>query len=336
MRIDRIIRTFIVLAAGTLLLAACVPASTPAPAVQPTTAAAPTTVPASTAAAPSTSAAPAGQITVTDDANRSVTFASSPQRIASLAPSTTEIAFALGLADRMVAVDTFSDYPPEVKSLPKITTSPLNVEQVVALKPDLVLAAGLTSADDIKKMTDLKLTVLVVGSSTTTFNNVTADIALLGKVTGTDAQARSIANAMQQKVDAVKAKIATAQSHPRVYWELDGTDPANPFTPGPGSFVNDIIDLAGGTNVAADAKSPWAQINAEQVIAGNPDIIILSDYAYGISVESVKARKGWSSINAVKNDKVFPIDDNLVSRPGPRIVDGLEAAAKLIHPELFK
>jgi iron complex transport system substrate-binding protein len=265
-----------------------------------------------------------------------VTFDSPPQRIVSLAPSATEIAFALGLANRVIAVDTFSDYPPEVKSLPKITTSPLNVEQVIALKPDLVLAVGLTSADDIKKMSDLNLRVLVVGAPTTTFDNVAADIALVGKVTGTDAQAKAIATTMQKKVDSIKATVAGAKSRPRVYWELDATDPANPFTPGPGSFLNDMINLAGGTNIAADAKSPWAQINAEQVIAGNPDIIILSDFAYGISVESVKARKGWSSINAVKNDKVLPIDDNLVSRPGPRIVDGLAAAAKLIHPELFK
>jgi iron complex transport system substrate-binding protein len=97
-----------------------------------------------------------------------------------------------------------------------------------------------------------------------------------------------------------------------------------------------MITLAGGANVAASAKSAYTQINAEEVIAANPEIIILSDAAYGISVESVKARKGWSAIAAIKGDKTFPIDDNLVSRPGPRIVDGLEAAAKLIHPELFK
>ena len=259
-----------------------------------------------------------------------------PQRIVSLAPSTTEIAFALGIGNRVVAVDTYSDYPAEAKGLPKIKTFPTNLEQVVSYKPDLILAAGITGADDVKKLADLKLAVLVVGAETTTFDSVAANIALVAKVTGTEAKAKQIADAMKQKADEIKAKVATAKTKPRVFWELDSTDPAKPFTPGPGSFVHDIITLAGGVNVAANTKSPYAQISAEEVIAANPEIIILSDFAYGTTVESVKARKGWSVITAVKNDKVLPIDDNLVSRPGPRIVDGLEAAARLIHPELFR
>ncbi|MDE3088527.1 MAG: ABC transporter substrate-binding protein, partial [Chloroflexota bacterium] len=153
---------------------------------------------------------------------------------------------------------------------------------------------------------------------------------------------KSITDAMKQKVDAVKAKVASAQTKPRVYWELDATDPAKPYTPGPGSFIDSIITLAGGVNVAANAKSPYPQLSAEEIVAANPDVIILSDSCSFfnnpgcVQVESVKTRPGWSVINALRNNKVFPIDDNLVSRPGPRIVDGLEAAAKLIHPELFK
>lgn len=302
-----------------LLLAACA-----------TTTPAPTTAPAAPAAV--TGAFP---VTVTDDAGRSVTISNAPARIVSLAPSTTEIAYALDLGSRMVAVDTFSDYPAEAKALTKVNTSPLNLEQVVGLKPDLVLAAGITSPDDIKKMSDLKLPVVVIGAPATNFANIMSSITLTGKATGTGAKAKAVTDAMQAKLDALKARFASAKTSPKVFWELDATDPSKPYTPGPGSFVNDMITLAAGTNVAADAKSPYAQINAEQVIAGNPDIIILSDAAYGTTVESVKARKGWSSINAVKNDKVLPIDDNLVSRPGPRIVDGLEAVGKLIHPELF-
>jgi len=333
------------IALALIVLAACAPAPTPTtipptvapmavptavPAVAPTKA--PTTVP---TVAPTATAAPAS-ITVTDDANRSVTITGAPQRIVSLAPSTTEIAFALGLGKQVVAVDSYSDYPVETKDLVKINTYPLNLEQIVSLKPDLVLAAGIQSPDDIKKLADLKLTVLVVGSVNTTFDNVAADIALVGKVTGTDAKAKSITDAMKQRIDAVKAKIAPSSSKPKVYWELDATDPAKPYAPGPGSFINDIITLAGGVNVTANAKTSYAQVNAEEIVAANPDLIILSDAAYGTTPDSVKARSGWSAINAVKNNKVLPIDDNLVSRPGPRIVDGLEAAAKLIHPELFK
>lgn len=261
---------------------------------------------------------------------------SAPQRIVSLAPSTTEVAFALGLGSRMVAVDTFSDYPPETKGLNKINTSPLNLEQVVALKPDLVLAAGITSGEDIRKLANLNLTVLVVGAPSTAFDNVMADIAMVGKATQTEDKAKAIVDSMKQKIDAVKAKIAEAKDKPKVYWELDATDPGKPYTPGPGSFIDDIINMAGGTNVAANSKSAYVQVNAEEIVAANPDVIILSDFAYGTTVESVKGRPGWSAINAVKNDKVFPIDDNLVSRPGPRLADGYEAAARLIHPELFK
>lgn len=323
-----------------VMLAACAPAPTPT-SIPP--AAAPTKVPATSVPptiAPTATAIPAtatpAALTVTDSANRSVTITGAPQRILSLAPSTTEIVFALGLGSRVIAVDSYSDYPAATKDLPKINTFPLNLEQVVSLKPDLVLAAGIQSADDIKKLSDLKLTVLVVGSVNATFDSVASDIALVGKATGTDAQAKAVTDAMKQKIDSIKAKVAGASTKPRVYWELDSTDPAKPYAPGPGSFINDIITLAGGVNVTASAKSPYAQISAEEIIAANPAVIILSDAAYGTTVESVKARKGWSVISAVKNNLVFPIDDNLVSRPGPRIVDGLEAAAKLIHPEAFK
>jgi iron complex transport system substrate-binding protein len=314
----------IIVSLGVVVMA-CAPQLTAVP---------PTSAP--TAASPVTAATTPSSITLTDDAGRRVTLNAIPQRIVSLAPSTTEIAFALGIGNRIIAADTFSDYPAEAKNLPKIKTYPLSFEQVVSLQPDLVLAAGIQSQDDIKKLSDLKLNVLVVGSSKATFDGVMADIQLVGKATGTDAQAQSIVDGMKQKIDRIKAIVATATSKPRVYWELDATDPTKPYTPGPGSFVDDIITLAGGQNVAANAKSPYAQINAEEIIAANPDVIILSDAAYGITVDSVKARGGWGAINAVKNDKVLPIDDNLVSRPGPRIVDGLEAAARLIHPELFR
>ena len=310
-----------------IILAACAPT----PAVAPTQA--PTRVP--TIAATS-SASSSASITVTDSAGRSVTVPGSPQRIVSLAPSTTEIAFALGLGKQIVAVDSWSDYPAETKGLPQVQMMPVNFEQIVSLKPDLVLVAGIASPDDVKKLADLKLTVLVVGTATTSFDGVMSDIALVGKATGKDAQAKSVVDAMKQKLDMLKATLAKAQTKPRVYWELDASDPAKPYTPGPGSFLNDLITLAGGTNVAASAKAAWAQINSEEIVAANPEIIVLSDALFGMTPDQVKARKGWSSITAVKNDKVYPIDDNLVSRPGPRVVDGLEAAAKLIHPELFK
>jgi iron complex transport system substrate-binding protein len=155
-------------------------------------------------------------------------------------------------------------------------------------------------------------------------------------VLGATEQAKKVTDTMQQRLDAVKAKVAGAKTKPKVYWELDGTNPSQPFSVGPGNFVNDIITLAGGENVFATAGAAYPKISAEQVVSANPEVIVLSDFAYGVTIESVKARKGWDVIAAVKNNKVFPIDDNLVSRPGPRAVDGIEAAMKIIHPELFQ
>jgi iron complex transport system substrate-binding protein len=337
-----------------ITLVACSPAATPTP--QPTATAAlaavatptrapttPTPIPPTPTIAPTATPVPptptpaAFPLTITDGAGRKVTITKQPQKIISLAPSVTEILFAVGAGKQLIAVDTFSDYPVEAKTLPKTGNGfKPNYEQIVALNADVIMVAAITSPDVVKKFDELKLTAVVVGSSKTTIENIMNDILLVGQLVGASAQAKQVTSDMQKKLEGLKAKVATATTKPKVYWELDATNPAKPFTVGPGGFVHDLIVLAGGVNVFANASSPYAQVGAEQVVAANPDLIILSDFAYGITIESVKARAGWNAISAVKNDKIFPIDDNLVSRPGPRVVDGLEATLKLVHPELFK
>ncbi len=158
---------------------------------------------------------------------------------------------------------------------------------------------------------------------------------MVGEVTRQADKTRQVTDAMQQKFEAIKAKVATAKTRPRVYWELDATDPAKPYSVGPGNFVSDLIAMAGGTNIFENVSAPFPQISSEQVVAADPEVIILSDAAYGITVDSVAKRPGWQALAAVTHQRVAPIDDNLVSRPGPRIVEGLEAVAKIIHPELF-
>ena len=123
---------------------------------------------------------------------------------------------------------------------------------------------------------------------------------------------------------------------PTVFYELDSTDTLKPWTSGPGTFVDLLIERAGGHNVGASLQDPWAQISLEQLVFLNPSIIILGDSIWGTTVESVNERPGWESLEAVKNDRIHPFDDNLVSRPGPRLMDGLEQLAKLFHPELFE
>lgn len=328
----------LLLLALTLVLAACSAppaptASAPTAAPQPTTAvqvqstSAPTVAP--------TSASAAGT-TLTDGAGRSVTLSGVPTRIVSLTPSTTEIVCALGKCEAIIGRDQFSDFPAQVKSVPVLSDgfNP-NYEQIVAAKPDLVLVAAITAPDVIKKLDELKLPTLVVGDVNSNFESVKRDIQLVGKALGADAQAADVTASMDKKLADLKSKIAQAKTKPRVFWELDATDPAKPYTPGPGTFIDEIIALAGGENIAGKADSPYVQINAEEVIKANPEVIILSDAAYGVAPESVGKRPGWNVIDAVKNNRVFPIDDNLVSRPGPRVIEGLEAAARLIHPELF-
>ncbi len=318
-----------------LSIASCAPAATPAPAPTVVPTIAPTPVPPTSIAVPPTAVSTA--ITVMDMAGRKVTLPGIPQRIISLAPSNTEILFALDLGSKVVAVDDFSDYPVEAKTLPKIggSSGRYNFEQIVALKPDLILAAEITSPEAIKKLEDLKLAVAVISVTKTSFDSILNDITLVGQMTGQVEQAKRVTSAMQQKFDTIKAKIATAKTLPRVYWELDASNPAKPFAVGPGNFVNDLIALAGGVNVFGTASKPYPQISIEQVVTVNPEVIILSDAAYGITVESVLQRSGWQSVDAVMKKQVFPIDSNLTNRPGPRIVDGFEAVARLIHPELF-
>ena len=340
-----------------LILSACgasaaLPTAAPAPAptaAQPTVAALPTAAPAPAPTAEPTTAqpttapeaapTPAGAgATITDSAGHIITLAATPERLISLAPSTTEILFALGLGPKLLAADDFSDYPAEAKNLPKVggLNAAYNFEQIVALKPDLVFAAGITPPEAIAKLEQLKLPVLVLGSEKTSFDSIFSDIMLAGQATGQVAQAEQITSAMKAKLESIKSKAAAATEKPLVYWELDATDPAKPYSIGTGNFVSDMVALVGAVNVFDKTDSPYPQVSSEQVVAANPDVIILSDAAYGITVESVMQRPGWQAITAVKQQRIEPIDDNLVSRPGPRIVDGLEATAKIIHPELFK
>ena len=142
--------------------------------------------------------------------------------------------------------------------------------------------------------------------------------------------------ALSDHVSALDEKIKPLNYAPTVYYELDASDPTKPYTAGPGSFVDMLIRRAGGINVGETLQGEWAQISMEELLVENPAIIILGDSGYGETPEKVAARPGWGALTAVKNHQVFPFDDNLVSRPGPRWVDGLEALAKLLHPGLFK
>jgi iron complex transport system substrate-binding protein len=321
--IRRRINLIILLALAAILATACAPAA--APTASPTTPALP--------AATSTSAA----VTLTDGLGRQVTLQAAPQKIISLAPSNTEILFAIGAGSQVVGRDEFSDYPAEAKSLPSIGGSmgQYDMESIASLQPDLVLAAELNTPEQVRALEDLHLSVYYL-SNPKDLDGLYANLETVGNLTGHTVEAGRLVGQLQERVTGIKSKLEGAASRPLVYYELDATDPAKPYTMGPGTFIDQLIQLAGGENIGGRLTSAYGQLSLEEILVANPDVILLGDAAYGVTPEIVAARPGWSAIQAVKDNRVFAFDDNLVSRPTPRLVDGLDSLARLIHPEAFQ
>jgi iron complex transport system substrate-binding protein len=208
-----------------------------------------------------------------------------------------------------------------------------NVEAILALEPDLVLAAEINPPELVQQLEDLGLTVYYLGNPKT-LEEMYMNLETVAQLTGHDAS--GLVDSLKARVAAVDEKIAPLSSRIPVFYEIDATDPSKPWTYGPGTFGDLLISRAGGYNIGGIASDPYPQISIEQVVAANPSVIILGDSMWGVTAESVKERPGWETIPAVQSDSIFPFDDNLVSRPGPRLVDGLEQLAKVIAPGLFE
>ncbi len=325
-----------------VLLSACAPSATPTAAPVPTTAPkveptlAPTTAPAPTLA-PTATPVPDQSITLIDGLKREVKLAQPAQRIISIAPSNTELLFAVGAGPQLVGREEMADYPVEAKAIESIGSvfGKLNTEAIVALKPDLILAAEINPAEQVKTLEDLGLTVYYLANPID-FPGLAENIKIVGQLTGHTAEAEKLGQSVMARYQAVIDAVATASTKPTVFYEIDATDPTKPYTTGPGTFLDKLIELAGGVNIGRALKDQFAQISSEELVKVNPDLIVLGDALYGVTPESVAQRAGWDKLSAVKNGAVYTFDDNLASRPGPRLIDGLEAFAKLIHPELFK
>jgi iron complex transport system substrate-binding protein len=298
-----------------LVMTACAPQSTPTPAPVATAASAP--------------------ITLTDGLGRFVVLNEAAKRVVSLAPSNTEILFAVGAGEQVIGRDEFSDYPEEAKALPSVGGSmgEYSVETIVSLNPDLVLAAEINSPELVKQLEDLGLTVYYL-KNPKTFDELYTNLETVAQLTGEDPV--KLTDSLKARVAAVDEKIMPLSYGPSVFYEIDATDPAKPYTYGPGTFGDLLITRAGGFNIGNELADPYPQISLEQIIVSNPSFILLGDSMWGVTTESVVARAGWETIEAVKSKNIFPIDDNLISRPGPRLVDGLEQLAKLLHPDVFK
>jgi iron complex transport system substrate-binding protein len=271
--------------------------------------------------------------TFTDEVGRTVEVSGPPRRIVSVAPNVTEILFALGLGGRLVGVTTYCQYPPEALKIEKIGgyINP-SLERIVALRPDLVV--GIAEGDlrtFVDKLTALKIPVYIANPRDAL--DVLTSIRKIGEVTFAPEPARKIVRSMEEKIRDVQGKVQ-GRPRPRVLHILD----FNPLiSAGKGTFVDDLIRLGGGRNVAETAAGKYPRFSMEEVLVQDPEVILLSSMkSQDPLVKQRRWWERWKTISAVKHGRIYVLDSDLIHRPSPRMVEGLEQVARAIHPEAFK
>jgi iron complex transport system substrate-binding protein len=311
------------------LAAACQPSASPSQSASGSASAPPS-------AEPSASAAEVGYpLTLTDDAGREVDIPAEPERIVSLAPSNTEIVCALDACDRLVGVTDFDDYPAEVADVPDVVIGAVvDVELVVEADPDLILAAGneLTPSAVITELAGLGYPVLVLYPET--LEAVLHNVELVGTAINAVEAAGEVTEHMAEHIAEVRAAVA-GEPAPRTFYEV-GLFEGAIYTAGEDSFLAGMIDTAGGEPISGDPLT--TAIALEDLVVADPELILLGDAAYDPSItpESVAARPGWEGMSAVTTGRIEVMEEDLViTRPGPRIIEGLEALALAIHPDAF-
>lgn len=277
-------------------------------------------------------------ITIKDATDQDVVIEAKPEKIVSLMPSNTEISFALGLGDEIVGVNDYDNYPEEVLKKEKIGGMDFNVEKIISLQPDLVLAHGGTSmgssAAGLQQIRDAGITVLVVNDAVN-FDTVYDSINMIGTATGKREEAEKLVANMKAEIENIKSKLASikVEDKKNVYVEI--SESPDIMAAGKNTFIDEILNTVQANNIIT--AEGWPKIDQEAVIASNPDVIITT---YGFYIEDpvkiVTSRNGWQGINAVKNNQVIDVHSDKVTRPGPRLVEGVEELAKAIYPDVFK
>lgn len=280
---------------------------------------------------------------VVDDLGRNIVVEKSPNRIVSMAPSVTEILFALEVGDKVVGVTDACDYPPEALQIEKIREpyGDFQIEKIIELNPDLVVMDRYFDLNPpgfwLSKLEEVGLTVVVLYAKS--LEDVLNNIKIVGRATWSQDRATELVNALESRINAVMERVEnlSEEEKPRVFstgW-YDGE--SDPWTSGYGTFADDLIKRAGGINIA-EIKSGFFQIDLEAVVWADPQVIlVIEDYKWPTpTYDSLMNDERLQGTQALKNNQVHKIDANLVSRPGPRLVDGLEETAKILHPELFQ
>jgi cobalamin transport system substrate-binding protein len=269
---------------------------------------------------------------VIDDEGTRVALARPAERVVSLSPANTETVFALGKGGNLLAGTAFDDFPPEAKPLPDVATfdQGVLVERVLELRPDVVLAAGnnFTPPKDIDRLRSLGIPVIVLYAETV--DEILADIRLIGVVIGAPDEAQRMTAQMKRRIDTIRDAASATGSRPRVFYELG--DQPEIYGPADDSFVADLVELAGGDPITTGSRTAFS-IPLERLVAQDPEVIVLGDANYGVTADTVRKRSGaWRQMTAVKTGQIRAVDDIVVTRPGPRLADGLAQLARAIHP----
>ncbi|HET6465865.1 MAG TPA: cobalamin-binding protein [Nitrospiria bacterium] len=267
-------------------------------------------------------------LVVTDDLGRSVRLVKSPDRIISLAPALTEILFSLGLKDRIVGVTDYCNYPPEALSKAKVGGLNANIERVLSLKPDLVVGvAGSYQQDNLTRFERFHIPYFVVDPSS--LEKIFETILVLGRIADAQKTAEEKVRQLRERLNWIRNGVRAASS-PRLLYVVD-KEPL--ISIGKGSYLNDLIRDAGGINIAGGLKKAYPMLSMEYVIQQDPQVIILAmDADRRLSDQEKGYWSRWSSLSAVRDGKIYKVDRDLLNRPGPRIMDGLEELARLLHP----
>ncbi|MFY9613048.1 MAG: cobalamin-binding protein [Tissierellaceae bacterium] len=268
---------------------------------------------------------------IEDAFGNKVTLEKAPERIISLAPSHTEILFALGLGEKIVGVTSFCDYPEEALEVEKIGDfSGMNFEKIIELEPDLIVNYGELNEDDSKVYSEAGIPVLCYIPES--IDEVLETITQIALATGAVEEGESLTKSMVEKRDEIVNKVKDTEKV-RVFYEI-WHEPLQ--AAGAGSFVDGLIELANGDNVARDAEGMYPNYDMEQLIENDPEVYLTSIDVPEKTAESIAARPGYDEITAIKNGEIYLLDGNIMSRPGPRIIEALELIAKTIHPEVFE
>lgn len=268
-------------------------------------------------------------ISIVDSSGFTFVLEGPAQRVISHSPAATEILFAIGAGGQVVARDNFSNYPPEVSVLPEVAYSSPEPEQDLAHDPDLVIFSG-RQRSSIEQFRGLDLPVFFL-EEPTDLAGVMDNIRIVATLTGHEAAAEELIAGLEARLATVSGRLEAVTEGPRVFYEL--TDDL--YTVSPASFIGSALSLLKAQNVAEGAEGAFPQLSSEAVVDADPEVILMADASF-VPVESVPQRPGWSGITAVVEGRIYPVDGDIMSRPGPRIVDGIEGLAALFYPDLFE